>query len=156
MSGKKVVFSMLSLLALMGCAEPKYISQISQSSAPAVSSAEQISQCITKFTKSNLCLEWTWEIKPTSKEYGSIIFKVYRANLFDQTRVLVNLEAVPQLILWMPSMGHGSVPTQVEHLDVGTYRAKNVFFVMPGEWDLMFQIKNGIEILDDANVSIVF
>ena len=67
-----------------------------------------------------------------------MIFKVSRTNIFDGSPVLTDI-AFPTLILWMPSMGHGSSPTRVERLDTGTYRASEVFFVMPGEWELKFE-----------------
>ncbi len=48
-----------------------------------------------------------------------------------------------EVVLWMPSMGHGSAPTSVlESLDtsgqpiLGSYDVKNVFFLMGGDWDV--------------------
>lgn len=45
--------------------------------------------------------------------------------------------------LWMPSMGHGSAPTQLQRvldgegrLLTGVYRATNAYFPMPGEWNV--------------------
>lgn len=73
-----------------------------------------------------------------------------------QTPIEKDMESLPQLVLWMSSMGHGSTPSQTQRLDVGTYRASNVFFIMPGDWQLKFQIKNGNELLDEAQDSIIF
>jgi hypothetical protein len=53
-------------------------------------------------------------------------------------------------------MGHGSTPTTTTRVDVGSYRVSNVFFTMPGEWELRLQAKNGTEVLDEANISINF
>lgn len=53
--------------------------------------------------------------------------------------------------LWMPSMGHGSAPTQLQRvldgegrLLTGVYQATNVYFPMPGEWNVEL-ILNGAE-----------
>lgn len=99
---------------------------------------------------------WYWEVKPTAQSQGSLIFKTYRLNNLDQTPVETDLAQRPEVILWMPSMGHGSTPTQTTRLDVGTYRTSQVYFVMPGEWDIRFQVKNGSEVVDATEVHIVF
>lgn len=48
-----------------------------------------------------------------------------------------------EVVLWMPSMGHGSAPTQIQRvLDsqgqalTGVYQISNVYFVMGGDWDV--------------------
>ncbi|MGE4131100.1 MAG: hypothetical protein AB7F86_05645 [Bdellovibrionales bacterium] len=48
-----------------------------------------------------------------------------------------------EVVLWMPSMGHGSAPTSVlELVDakgqpiLGSYDVKNIFFLMSGHWDV--------------------
>lgn len=45
--------------------------------------------------------------------------------------------------LWMPDMGHGSAPTQIQRvLDAqgqpltGVYQISNIYFVMGGDWDV--------------------
>lgn len=48
-----------------------------------------------------------------------------------------------EVALWMPSMGHGSAPTQVEravdatgNLLPGVFVVRNVYFTMGGEWEV--------------------
>lgn len=93
---------------------------------------------------------------PTSTQVGSLLFKVVRANALDDSPIPVDLPSVPVLVLRMPSMGHGSNPTFVEQVDTGSYRAKNVFFVMPGEWELKFQVKDGNTVQDETVVTLIF
>jgi hypothetical protein len=138
----------------LGCAQPKYISEADSTSAGQQAAGVK-AHCDIQFSSSKYCLSWFWENKPTSTAVGSLIFKIYRLNAFDQTAIQLDTQESPQLILWMPSMGHGSTPTVVQRLDVGTYRATEVFFIMPGEWDLKFQIKTGSEVTDEALVQIV-
>ena len=140
------------LLAFVGCAQPKYVNENNTQNNN--SGNEAHADCSVKFTQSQICVSWHWEKQPTSSEVGTFIFKTFRLNTFDQTAIEVNSVSVPQVQLWMPSMGHGSTPTQVVQLDVGTYRAENVFFVMPGEWDIRFQIKDGDTVNDEALVHI--
>jgi hypothetical protein len=38
--------------------------------------------------------------------------------------------------LWMPSMGHGSSPTQVELLEKNCFAVSELDFFMPGKWEV--------------------
>ncbi len=149
------LFSILISLSWMGCARPKYVQESTDSNNGSFEQGTK-ANCSITFSQSHLCLSWYWEQKPTSKEMGSLIFKTYRLNTFDQTSVPVDMPIVPTLVLWMPGMGHGSTPTQTTRLDVGTYRASRVFFIMPGEWNLQFQVQNGNDVTDEAKVSFTF
>lgn len=147
------IVSALTLLFVVGCAQPKYVEENKNTNGNN-SAHEAGADCSTQFAGSQLCVSWYWERKPTSSEVGTFIFKTYRLNAFDKTAIEINTISTPEVQLWMPSMGHGSTPTQVTQLDVGTYRAENVFFIMPGEWDIRFQIKNGDTVNDEAIVHI--
>jgi hypothetical protein len=68
---------------------------------------------------------------------------------------VIDPEGSPSVVLWMPSMGHGSSPVTVTRLDIGTYLANEVFFIMPGEWQIKFQLKRADEVIDEAIVDIV-
>ncbi|MBI3554828.1 MAG: FixH family protein, partial [Deltaproteobacteria bacterium] len=59
--------------------------------------------------------------------------------------------------LWMPAMGHGSSPVNVAHaVDQGganvpgVFKATNVYFVMPGDWDVHVQLKNGSKVVEET------
>lgn len=154
MFGRKL-FSILVLALLTGCAEPKYVKG-SDEGTDGTNAQESKADCQVSFTNSRLCLTWFWEKKPTSTEMGSLVFKTYRLNSLDQTAIEVDLTTTPQVVLWMPSMGHGSTPTQAVRVDEGTYRASNVFFIMPGDWEIRFLVKNGSEVIDETHISLVF
>jgi hypothetical protein len=50
---------------------------------------------------------------------------------------------------WMPAMGHGtSVRSTVTEVGLGRYRADNVYFFMPGLWELRISISGSVR--DDA------
>jgi hypothetical protein len=155
MSGKNFFVSIFTVFIFSACAEPKYVKESGLDNSSQTAQEAKV-DCSVSFANSGLCLYWYWEKKPTSSDMGSLIFKTYKLNALDQTPVEVDAVQIPNLILWMPSMGHGSSPTKVNRVDVGTYRASNVFFIMPGEWELKFQIKIGTEITDEVKVNITF
>ncbi|MCO5113390.1 MAG: FixH family protein [Bdellovibrionaceae bacterium] len=48
-----------------------------------------------------------------------------------------------EVVLWMPSMNHGSAPTLVQNLVdengkalIGVYEVSNIYFVMGGDWEV--------------------
>lgn len=50
--------------------------------------------------------------------------------------------------LWMPSMGHGSAPTQIQtvlnakgDVVIGTYLVTNMYFLMAGDWEIRVTMK---------------
>ena len=143
-------FSMLIFLLLsVGCAQPKYEKAPSAPGAESTQ-AQSISDCEPRFQKSGHCLLWKWEKMPTSATMGKLVFKIARPNLLDGTAIPVQVTEVPRVVLWMPSMGHGSTPTVVEAVDVGSFRVNNVFFVMPGDWEVRFQVRADDGELDEA------
>lgn len=178
MSGRFLILLLVVSAFLTQCARPKYIqdagSQTQSDVKPdktepdAKSDKTETSEgetsdpniflrpmvCKTKMLVSGNCLVWYWENKPTSRQPGTLIFKLYRLNAFDQTPMPMDPKFPPEVILWMPSMGHGSVPTQTQRLDMGTYRASNVFFIMPGEWEIRFQTKENNIVIDGVTVAI--
>lgn len=148
MFGKSILG--IFVLSLTACAQPKYV-RLEGNQNGEQTHSEQKADLSQPFQKETVYLSWYWEKKPTSTEVGSLIFKTYRPNQFDQSIVPQDLSGEANVLLWMPGMGHGSSPTKVERLDTGTYRASQVFFVMPGEWEIHFQSKTG-NILNDETV----
>lgn len=64
------------------------------------------------------------------------------------THQIIDMGLPFEVSLWMPSMGHGSAPTQIQRaIDnqgqaiVGTYQIRNMYFVMPGDWDVRVTLK---------------
>lgn len=158
----KVMLKLVMVLAVasgapFGCAEPKYV-QGKRGTDGSVSQREAGVGCLERFISSGLCLTWYWQKAPAPPRGGSsggpeeavLVFKVFRPNLLDQTPVEVDLSVLPLVSLWMPSMGHGSTPTETVRIDIGTYRTSKVNFIMPGDWEIRIQVKNGAEVVDHA------
>ncbi len=45
------------------------------------------------------------------------------------------------VLLWMPSMGHGSAPVKLDKLGPAQFRVTNVYFIMPGDWEIRLSLK---------------
>ena len=153
MFGRLFVASLL--LCLMACAKPKYETVI-QAQPEGDGKVEKVSECQTRFLNSGYCVLWAWEKRPTTTEKGVFRFKIVRPNLLDDSAIPVDFEKDPAVVLWMPDMGHSSSPTKVERIDQGSYRVSNVFFIMPGQWQIRFQILNGNRGQDEAVVDYTF
>lgn len=144
------IFSFTTLI--FSCAQPKYVEDTNLIGLRDTN--EKPGTCNYTFKSSGLCLSYVWESQPNTSEYSQLVFKIYRLSNFDATPIEIDPANLPKVVLWMPSMGHGSTPTEVERLDVGAYRAKNVFFIMPGEWDIHFRFTNDVGTQDEATISL--
>lgn len=150
----KLLFALVSL-SLVHCARPKYIQEADAGGTiPEQQRKLSEGECAIRMNVSGNCFTWYWETKPTSKQPGSLIFKTFRLNVLDKSPVEVDMAVLPEVVLWMPSMGHGSSPTKTQRIDVGTYRATSVFFIMPGAWEIKFQIKENNNLVDGVVVAV--
>ena len=148
MPGK--IFFAFMFLILSACARPNWAPPRS------LDSVTQNDACTLKFKKSGLCIHWNWEIQPTESDVGSFIFKIYSLHPSDGSMVAAEITDDVNVELWMPDMNHGSSPVEVSKAAIGTYHANDVFFIMPGKWEIKFQIKNSGVIQDEAVTSVHF
>ncbi len=140
--------SILLSLLVVACARPEYVT----AAAPTTGSkGTQLTQCAAKFS-GGACVGLEWESYPAEGEFGTFVFRTF--NEADGQVRPVEFEGQMQVMLWMPGMGHGSSPVVVQRLDVGYYRASQVFFSMPGEWEIRFLIKEGTQVRDRASIAL--
>jgi len=138
------MFRSLALIALLSsCADPRYAS-----SGP-LAGGDQGSRlsCQAAF-QAGQCVSVSWEKAPTEEDFGSFRFQIFRAGDSDIPEDLPNVS----VLLWMPSMGHGSSPVTVTRLGAGSYRASEVFFTMGGDWEIRFQLREGRHVQDEASL----
>lgn len=143
---------------LCSCARPTYLNaptgESNKSGNNGSNSNYQNMNCELRWSQSQLCLAWSWEIEPSGNDFGSFIIKIYRENIFDKTPILIDSSSEVEVVLWMPSMGHGSTPTVVSRIDVGTYRVSQVSFIMPGAWEVKFIKKYSSNEIEEVKVDI--
>jgi len=134
-------FLLLLILVFLGaCADPRYVDG-TEGFIDGVRG-----QCALEFKREALCLEIQWTELPRESTYGKMLLTF--VDRTDPSRRVDPL-ATPHVLLWMPSMGHGSAPVKLERLDVGTFLASEIFFIMPGPWDIRYQLKDGSNVIEE-------
>jgi hypothetical protein len=138
--GMKMTLLILVILLSVSCGDSHIVNDTD-------SKAENVnSQCELTFSSEELCLDAKWEVMPTSSTFGSMILTF--TDLNDPNLPVTPINE-PFVMLWMPSMGHGSSPVSVEFIETGKYRIKDVFFIMPGPWDIHYQLKSGSTVVEE-------
>lgn len=131
------------LLLLVACAKPNYIS----TPTAKIESVTSEQGCLLHFAMEDLCLSTEWLQKPSESDFGSM-----ELTFRDRTNPerLVSPRHEPHVELWMTTMGHGSSPVRIEKIEEGTYLVRDIFFIMPGPWDIRYQLKDGVTVLEQA------
>lgn len=149
------MFGKLCLLLIAGltasCARPVYQEAPTQNNPANFHKAEAP---VASFAKTGLKVSIAWTKQQTEDETGAFLMKFWRENAADKSPVLQDANATVEVRLWMSSMGHGSSPVTVQRLDVGTYLVDDVYFSMPGDWDIEVDLKNGTELVDGLKIPI--
>lgn len=131
------------LFLTTSCAKPQYLERTNE----AILETSKKEVCFSGGSASSLCISLSWDTMPTETEFGRFIFMlkgqdgVLRdpGNEPDGSAGAPQVE-LPKVVLWMPSMGHGSSPVAVERISKGLYLARDVFFSMKGDWEIRFQL----------------
>lgn len=99
--------------------------------------------CPMHFTELDLCGAFEWPITPTStNDVYAIFLKFWDKN--DSTKTGIELDYNLDVVPWMTSMGHGSVPTIIKSVKPTaekpehSYFVRRIYFSMKGDWDLKF------------------
>ncbi|MBT4762297.1 MAG: FixH family protein [Bdellovibrionaceae bacterium] len=87
------------------------------------------------FSKSQLKLKKFWRLGPQISKESKVLLV-----LTDEDGRPTETAYELKVMLWMPSMGHGSFPIHVENFGEGIYELSEVFFTMEGYWDIHFQL----------------
>lgn len=142
---KKIVITFFLILSVLSCAKKNY----GPASDINLQNLTNEQECYLNFKIEPVCLEIKWIEGPSSSTPGSFQLLIKSSNNPSLTQPLTH----PLFIkLWMPSMGHGSSPVKIEKISEGNYLIHQVYFLMPGEWEIHFQLKSnqGDQILDEA------
>ena len=117
--------------------------------------------CALRFQKAGLCASLEWITPPTSETEGEARLRFWNPQQANENGPFTNPGPSVFVKLWMPSMGHGSSPvTTAPEKDAsnaaipGLFRATRVYFVMPGDWDFIVQIRDGRQVIDEAKIAL--
>lgn len=138
-------FLLTVFVLLTACARPDYLTE---------SDLTPVAKTHT-LPRQHLYFSMEWSQGPRTPEVSEFILRFWPENTTPTDSSLVDPQGDLNVILWMPSMGHGSVPVKVERLSAGVYRVSNVYFIMPGDWEVQVYIKNGNQVLDQNFVSLI-
>ena len=136
----KSLAKLILFFLCFACAKPRYVDGLETTLNPASG------ECTVVFLSEALCLKAQWVQFPSESTFGEM--KLTFTDPQDTSRKL-DPKASFAIVLWMPSMGHGSSPVTIERVDVGEFKASDVFFIMPGPWDIRYQLKSGADVLEE-------
>lgn len=137
----KYTISLLFLVvtATLSCAKPNY------TDADVISNS---TSCAFHLKQLNLCADIQWLNSPVVSAYTSFQSRFYLPSLPGQN---INPSGAVHFYLWMPSMGHGSSPISTTETGLGDFLSTDVFFIMPGEWEIRLHILNPQgQVIDEA------
>jgi hypothetical protein len=121
--------------------------------APRPADESHLGSCPLAFPNHHLCAELTWNESPADDRENS--FKLQFWNESDGVVSDLPAGLTVGVQPWMPAMGHGvSMPVKVSHDSTGTYSATNLFFTMPGDWEVRIQIKQGTKVLEQSVIAL--
>ncbi len=103
-----------------------------------------------RFNKSNYSFILSWITGPVKGE-NTFVMKSWNNELGTMNGPYQDLPNDLNVYLWMPDMGHGSAKVRIKKINDGEYEISNAWFVMPGRWEIYFQLlKTKDEVLDEV------
>ena len=106
--------------------------------------------CPIEFHQAKLCAGITWTKPASSDGEGAFTLQFWDSVARDPKGPYVDPTNTVAVQLWMPDMGHGSSPVTIQKSAVGVYEVTRVFFVMPGDWDIRFQLKDKTKVIEQV------
>ncbi|NUN07342.1 MAG: serine protease spb1 [Bdellovibrio sp.] len=139
----KTFAALLLIFLSLACARPNYISaeDLNPQKKP-----EETQNTAPEFPILKIRVSLKWSQPPTSQGAQDFILD------FDGNVAEFETLAV---LLWMPSMGHGSAPVKIERLSDYQYHVKNVYFIMPGDWEIRLLLKKDKKPIDQLYIPLM-
>ena len=114
--------------------------------------------CPIVFNQAKLCASLTWTQQPTDEDGGAFTLHFWKKG-GSPSGPFVDPGNKVAVKLWMPSMGHGSSPVKVASAkdvagktEEGIFEASEVYFIMPGDWEIWIQLKKGTQVVEQAKI----
>lgn len=139
----KIAIGLLMLFFAVACARPNYIS--AEELNPQNKPQEDVIS-VPEFPVLKIRASLKWSQAPTSQGAQDFILDL-EGNVKEFETLTI--------LLWMPSMGHGSAPVKIERLSDYQYHVKNVYFIMPGDWEIRLLLKKDKQLLDQLYIPLM-
>ena len=137
-------FALLAVTFVCGCARANYQDDVQ--SRVFTAPADKSTACTLRLEKAKLCAAIAWVEQPSDDAMGS--FSLTFTPLVGG--LAIDPAGTVKVKVWMPSMGHGSAPTQVTRKTSGVYDVTNVYFSMPGQWQIVIMLMDGATVADQV------
>jgi len=121
----------LFFFLIISCAKPEYLDN--QKTTDLFQA-----ECSLFFKTEISCLTLKWIDYPTEEKAGSFTINAHPEN---DPRINLELNSELYVDLWMPSHGHGSSPISITKNKDGSYLISDVYFIMPGLWQIRFSLR---------------
>lgn len=146
---KRWMIAALSLAIYSGCAKPDYGSPGDTNPMGKAQGGACGNGLGYEIERSGLCAAVFWRVLPRDGEMAAFQLQFAQAN----NALLKEPSGELKVFLWMPSMGHGSSPVTLSKTEsVGIYSVTDVYFVMPGAWEIRVQIKAGDGTISELHI----
>ncbi len=146
---------------LSACLQSPILNHANADSNSTASIDTKSADCAFEFNKLSLCAFIEWTKKPSDEEKGEFVIRFYDPKASSAKGPYIDPGYTVSSKLWMPSMGHGSSPVKVNQLIgsdskpvVGVYNASEVYFMMPGLWEIYIILKQDKTVIDQAKIEV--
>lgn len=125
-------YLLILLFILSSCGDSPFLNK--EVSSDGIRGVESINEELF-FKNTEISIKTFWKRGPLIGDESKMLIL-----LFDKNGLSTSTDLDFKVMLWMPTMGHGSFPVSVKKIGDGVYEANEVFFTMPGHWDIHFQL----------------
>ena len=146
---------------LVGCLQSPLLHHADAASKARASAPRELSQCTLTFSQVGLCASLDWVKMPAEDEKGEFTLRFWNQNQGTENGPYVDPAQTVFVKLFMPAMGHGSSPVRTSQLKdnsgssiPGIFDVSEVYFVMPGAWQIIVQLRNGQQTVDQAILNV--
>ncbi len=141
----KKLISILLLITISSCGDSPFLNE--DESSTEVTNRQGLNQGELTLSTSDAdyIVKPFWRVGPEVLTEGKLLILIT-----DSNGVPVDPEYDLKVMLWMPTMGHGSFPVTVTQSQTGIYEATEVFFTMGGYWDIHFQLLENEKVVNEV------
>jgi hypothetical protein len=111
---------------------------------------EPANDCPLEFPKASLCASVKWDSALSTEDENTGTLHFWKKGGSGESGPYADPGATVSILLWMPAMGHGSSPVTVTPQGEGVYSVSKAYFIMPGDWEVRVQLKQGHQLLEQA------